>query len=89
MSQHGPAHVPAQKQLQSVSLNLQLRDLVAFLQRYQESNQQLQMECPFFGDPLPFIQFRLGQQADHQAKLEFSQPLATLFIQYIMNRGEE
>jgi hypothetical protein len=47
------------------------------------------MECPFNGDPLPFIRFGFGQQAELHATLEFSQPLATLFIQYVMNRGAE
>ncbi|KAL4766957.1 hypothetical protein BDW60DRAFT_201164 [Aspergillus nidulans var. acristatus] len=83
--QTNPAHTI--KHLQSVSLNLQLRDLIEFLQKYETSNQQLQMECPFIGDPLPFIRFDFGQQAELHATLEFSQPLATLFIQYVMSRG--
>lgn len=77
-------HPPSGPHHGSVSLGLRVRDLANFLQEYQELDKTLQMECPLSGDPLPSICISFDQSAESMARIEFSQPLATVFIQYVM-----
>jgi hypothetical protein len=58
----------------SVSLNLKIKDLVDFFGKY------------FFGDPL-CIRLDSEQFKDLNVRIEFSQQLATIFIQYVMEQG--
>jgi hypothetical protein len=71
----------------SVSLDLNVKDLVDFIGEYYENDYPLKMECSLFGDPLPCIRLISKQSEDLNARMEFSQQLATIFIQYVMKRG--
>ena len=81
--------------LGSVPLSLQVKDLVQFLLDFQGPDKQLNMDCPLVGHPLPSIYFRLdspentdGPSPVLDARVEFSQELATMFIQYVMKHRQ-
>ena len=48
----------------------------------------MQMVCPFYGVPLPFIDIRL-ESPELSGRLEFSQQLSTMFIQHVISRKAE
>ncbi|KAJ5369985.1 uncharacterized protein N7496_006077 [Penicillium cataractarum] len=72
----------------SVPLDLQLRDLIDFLYELEGPNHTLRMRCPLSGHPLPSIYLGTQQFGHASAKLEFSQPLATTFMRYMMKRRQ-
>ncbi|OJD23596.1 hypothetical protein ACJ73_05048 [Blastomyces percursus] len=69
------------------SQDLEFNHLVDFLRQYQNDDRKIRMECPFSGNLLPFIEFEFGTSPRLNAKIEFSQQLGTIFIQYVMSRG--
>lgn len=82
-----PHHAFAQDR-KSLSLELRLRDLLDFLTEHENPDHHLKMICPFSGHPLPSIYLGSQHPGYANAKLEFSQPLATAFIRYVMNRRQ-
>ena len=84
----GPPHHALVHDRESLPLEFQLRDLVDFLQEHEGLNTILQMNCPLSGHPLPSVFLGYQQSGHANAKLEFSQPLATTFIRYVMNRRQ-
>lgn len=82
-----PHHIFAHNR-KSLPLEFQLRDLVDFLHEHEGPEKILQMNCPLSGHPLPSIYLGYQQSGYANAKIEFSQPLATTFIAYVMNRRQ-
>ena len=73
---------------QTAVLDLKLEDLDSFLQVYQKKYPHLQMVCPFYGVPLPFIDIHF-ESPELSGRLEFFRQLGTIFIQYVMGRKAE
>ncbi|CRL30801.1 unnamed protein product [Penicillium camemberti] len=73
---------------ESVPLDLQLGELIDFLREYEGLDKTLRMSFPLSGHPLPSIYFASQQPGYADAKVEFSQPLATTFIRHVMKRRQ-
>ena len=73
---------------QTAVLDLKLEDLDSFLQVHQKDYPHLQIICPFYGVPLPFIDIHF-ESLELSGRLEFSRQLGTMFIQYVMGRKAE
>ena len=61
-------------------LPLNLTQLLNFLGRYQANCPKLQMNCPLFGVPLPYIDIDLDSSVGLNAKIEFSLRLTEAFM---------
>jgi hypothetical protein len=73
---------------ESLPLDLQLGELIDFLREHEGLDKNVRMNCPLSGHPLPSICLGSQQPGYADAKIEFSQPLATTFIRYVMKRRQ-
>jgi len=71
-----------------VSLDLKFSDFMQFLERNSSSGMELQMICPVYGIPLPYIIIESGSSAALKVKVEFSLKSSKDLIRYVLKARE-
>jgi hypothetical protein len=74
--------------MDSVSLDLKFLDFIQFLERYSSSDMELQMICPVYGIPLPYIIIESRSSTALSVKVEFSLKSSKDLIRYVLRARE-
>jgi len=69
-------------------VDLNLADILAFLQKYHEVCPNLQMTCPVSGVPLPSIDIQFSSNQELSMKITFSVRLCERLIRHVMEGGD-
>jgi len=86
LSQGNHATVPAPQvhQPHQSVLDLKITDLLSFLHQYQANCPNLQMICPLFGVPLPYIDIKLDSSPESSARIELSLRLSEALVKHML-----